>query len=126
MLTDTAEVREITLLALSAGIGASIGDSTASTANNVGQTQWNYLSHRENERLRELEKEKSRLSNAYGNCVSKRCAEITQEIQKLKKLSKQRDKAFDRAYANCRAGKDCNQFYYLHVTQRSEWNKEGG
>lgn len=41
------EVRDITLLALSAGIGATVGDSTASTANNVGQVQWNYLSHRQ-------------------------------------------------------------------------------
>ena len=39
------EVRDTTLLALSAGIGASIGGDTASTANNVGQTQWNYLLH---------------------------------------------------------------------------------
>ncbi|OAU96450.1 hypothetical protein [Moraxella catarrhalis] len=119
------EVRDITLLALSAGIGATIGDSTASTANNVGQVQWNYLSHRENERLTELREQKSRLSNAYGNCVSQRCAEITREIQELENLSKQRDKAFDAAYANCRTGKNCHQFYYLHVTQRNEWNREG-
>lgn len=39
------ETRDITLLALSAGLGAGIGDSTASTANNVGQTEGNYLSH---------------------------------------------------------------------------------
>ena len=119
------EVRDTALLALSAGIGATVGGDTASTANNVGQVQWNYLSHRENERLTELRKQKSRLSNAYGNCVSQRCAEITREIQELENLSKQRDKAFDAAYANCRAGKDCHQFYYLHVTQRNEWNKEG-
>ena len=118
------EVRDITLLALSAGIGATVGGDTASTVNNVGQVQWNYLSHRENERLTELRKQKSRLSNAYGNCVSQRCAEITQEIQNLESLSKQRDKAFDVAYVNCRAGKDCHQFYYLHVTQRNEWNKD--
>ncbi|WP_227713275.1 hypothetical protein [Moraxella nonliquefaciens] len=118
------EVRDTALLALSAGIGATVGGDTASTANNVGQVQWNYLSHRENERLTELRKQKSRLSNAYGNCVSQRCAEITQEIQNLENLSKQRDKVFDTAYANCRAGKDCHQFYYLHVTQRNEWNKD--
>ena len=29
---------------LSAGIGATVGGDTASTANNVGQVQWNYLS----------------------------------------------------------------------------------
>ena len=28
-------------------LGATVGDSTASTANNVGQVQWNYLSHRQ-------------------------------------------------------------------------------
>ena len=41
------EVRDINLLALSAGIGATVGDSTASTVNNVGQVQWNYLTHRQ-------------------------------------------------------------------------------
>ena len=41
------EVRDTALLALSAGIGATVGDSTASTVNNVGQVQWNYLSHRQ-------------------------------------------------------------------------------
>ena len=41
------EIRDITLLALSAGIGATVGDSTASTVNNVGQVQWNYLTHRQ-------------------------------------------------------------------------------
>ena len=33
------ETRDITLLALSATLGVSIGDSTASTVNNVGQVQ---------------------------------------------------------------------------------------
>lgn len=41
------EIRDITLLALSAGIGATVGSDTASTANNVGQVQWNYLTHRQ-------------------------------------------------------------------------------
>ena len=118
------EVRDTTLLALSAGIGATVGGNTASTVNNVGQVEWNYLSHQENERLRELRKEKSRLSNAYGNCVSQKCTQITREIQELENLSKQRDRAFDAAYANCLAGKDCNRFYYLHVIQRNEWNRD--
>ena len=39
------QTRDITLLALSAGIGATVGGDTASTANNVGQVQWNYLLH---------------------------------------------------------------------------------
>ncbi len=119
------EVRDTALLALSAGIGATVGGDTASVVNNVGQVEWNYLNHRENERLRQLRQEKSKLSNAYGNCVSQRCAEITREIQELKNLSKQRDKVFDTAYKNCRAGLSCDNFYYLHVTQRNEWNKEG-
>ncbi|STY79593.1 Uncharacterised protein [Moraxella catarrhalis] len=41
------EVRDTALLALSAGIGATVGGDTASTANNVGQVRWNYLSHRQ-------------------------------------------------------------------------------
>jgi len=40
------EVRDTALLALSAGIGATVGGDTASTVNNVGQVEWNYLSHR--------------------------------------------------------------------------------
>ena len=118
------QTRDTTSLALSAGIGMTVDGDTASTVNNVGQVQWNYLSHQENERLRELRKEKSKLSNAYGNCVSQRCAEITREIKVLEDLSKQRDKAFDTAHANCRAGGNCNKFYYLHVIQRRDWNKD--
>ena len=41
------QTRDITLLALSAGIGATVGGDTASTTNNVGQVQWNYLTHRQ-------------------------------------------------------------------------------
>ncbi|OAV01404.1 MULTISPECIES: hypothetical protein [Moraxella] len=46
------EVRDTALLALSAGIGATVGDSTASTVNNVGQVEWNYLSHVSLEKVR--------------------------------------------------------------------------
>ncbi|VEG12937.1 hemagglutinin repeat-containing protein [Moraxella cuniculi] len=117
--------RQTALLALSAGIGATVGGDTASTVNNVGQTRWNYLNHWENAKLKELKAKKQKLSNAYGYCISSECAEISKQITELEKLSKQRDKEFDTAYANCRAGIDCNQFYYLHVTQRNEWNREG-
>ena len=41
------EVRDTTLLALSAGIGATVGGDTASVVNNVGQVRWNYLSHQQ-------------------------------------------------------------------------------
>ena len=60
------EVRDITLLALSAGIGATVGDSTASTVNNVGQVQWNYLTHTE------LSAWKTSLINCSGNqeCIA--------------------------------------------------------
>ena len=40
------ETRKTVLVGLSAGIGGAVGD-TASTANNVGQVEWNYLSHRQ-------------------------------------------------------------------------------
>lgn len=43
----------------------------------------------------------------------------------LEKLNKKKDKVLDMAYANCRVDRDCNQLYYLHVTQRNEWHKEG-
>lgn len=46
------ETRDITLLALSAGIGATVGGDTASTANNAGQTQWNYLTHTSLEKVK--------------------------------------------------------------------------
>ncbi|MCL1624411.1 hypothetical protein M2R47_09245, partial [Moraxella sp. Tifton1] len=124
--------RQTTLLALSATLGVSIGDSTASTVNNVGQVQWNYLSHRENANLAKLKLERSKLMDKYpnGGCLlTAECATqleaYNKEIDKLERLSWQRDRIFDKAYADCRSGKDCNQFYYLHVTQRNEWNKEG-
>ncbi len=41
------EVRDTALLALSAGIGATVGGDTASVVNNVGQVRWNYLSHQQ-------------------------------------------------------------------------------
>ena len=41
------EVRDTTLLALSADIGATVGGDTASVVNNVGQVRWNYLSHQQ-------------------------------------------------------------------------------
>ena len=44
--------RHSALLALSAGIGATVGGDTASTANNVGQVQWNYLTHASLEEVR--------------------------------------------------------------------------
>ena len=61
------EVRDAALLALSAGIGATVGGDTASTANNVGQTQWNYLTHTE------LSAWKTSLINCSGNqqCIDK-------------------------------------------------------
>lgn len=106
------------LLGLSAGIGSTIGGNTAGAANSVNQTQNNYLNHIENARLADLKKEKSKLSNSYGNCISKRCA----EIRALEKLDKARDKEFNVAYDNCRKGAGCKTFYNLHVTQRQKWN----
>lgn len=125
------EVRANVLLGLSAGLGGLTGD-TASVANNVNQTQNNYLNHKENEKLAHLKEQKEKLlarkmlpTGVYiYECKSKECQSIDKEIQALEQLSKQRDQEFDTAYANCRAGKDCNQFYYLHVTQRNEWNKD--
>ena len=46
------EVRDAALLALSAGIGATVGGDTTSTANNVGQVEWNYLTHTSLEKVR--------------------------------------------------------------------------
>ncbi|MDO4895319.1 hypothetical protein [Moraxella sp.] len=53
--------RQTALLTLSATLGTTIGDSTASTANNTGQTQWNYLTHAE------LSAWKSRLTKCARN-----------------------------------------------------------
>ena len=41
------EVRDAALLALSAGIGGAVGDTTAGVANSVNQTENNYLSHKQ-------------------------------------------------------------------------------
>ena len=46
------QTRDITLLALSAGIGATVGGDTASAVNNVGQVQWNYLTHTSLEKVK--------------------------------------------------------------------------
>ncbi|OOS02728.1 hypothetical protein B0189_09940, partial [Moraxella cuniculi] len=52
--------RQTALLALSAGIGATIGGDTASTVNNVGQTRWNYLYHESALRNKQLTKKQKR------------------------------------------------------------------
>lgn len=75
--------------------------------------------------MQELEKKKRRLSNAYGNCVSKECAAITKRINELKKESKQRDEVFSLAYKQCRTEENCSLFHDLHVTKRSELNQDG-
>ena len=88
------QTRDITLLALSAGIGATVGGNTASTVNNVGQVEWNYLTHvsleqfrkgqltmKEAEQLSErLDKETQRLCS--NNPTSDACrAAISSQIQ---------------------------------------------
>lgn len=49
---------------------------------------------------------------------------LNNQIEALENLSKQRDKAFGKAYEDCRSGNDCNNFYYLYVIQRRDWNKD--
>ena len=73
------EVRDTALLALSAGIGATVGDSTASTVHNVGQVQWNYLLHTE------LSAWKTSLINCSGNqqCIDN----VNTEYNNLNKIN---------------------------------------
>ena len=71
------QIRDTTLLALSAGIGATVGGDTASTVNNVGQVWWNYLSHQQ---LKDK-------TSCYG--TKKDCAA---HVAKYDEVSKQQDK----------------------------------
>ena len=92
------EVRDTALLALSAGIGATVGDSTASTVNNVGQVQWNYLSHRElQNKIIEL--------NA---CVFEKTY-ITVVNKKYDEISKKQDEELRTTCTNQSNGNDCHR-----------------
>ncbi|OOS01106.1 hypothetical protein B0189_11150, partial [Moraxella cuniculi] len=72
--------RQTALLALSAALGTTIGDSTASTVNNVGQTRWNYLLHSQ---IAQWEKQ-------IAACRNQTCKD--QVIQKYLALSDQQQK----------------------------------
>lgn len=63
------ETRDTVLLTLSAGLGGAIGDSTASVINNVGQVEWNYLTHRQ------LDDKKQSCSNMNMYCDMKKVEE---------------------------------------------------
>ncbi|MDH2274520.1 hypothetical protein [Moraxella porci] len=86
--------RHSALLALSAGIGTTVGGDAASTANNAGQTQWNYLTHKELQaKIIEL--------NACG--FEKSCIDMVNK--KYNEISKQNDMAL---HDSCRAiSTDC-------------------
>ena len=120
------------MVGLSAGIGGAVGNSTAGIANSVNQTENNYLNHIENAKLNALLAEREKLAGSIAKRTScsfsyecyARVEELDKQINALETLSNQRDKDFDKAYDNCRAGKGCQQFYYLHVTQRLQWNAE--
>ncbi|MFL1733062.1 hypothetical protein, partial [Moraxella oculi] len=69
--------RQTALLTLSATLGATIGDSTASTINNVGQVQWNYLTHASLEKVRKgqlIVKEAEQLSQRLDKNVERLCS----------------------------------------------------
>ena len=89
-----ATVRHSALLALSAGLGASIGDSTASTINNVGQTEWNYLTHQQ------LQKKIS--------CVGteKQCEE---HVQKYDKISAKQDEDLRKTCSSSPNNVECHR-----------------
>ncbi len=126
------QTRDTALLALSAGIGVTAGGDTASVVNNVGQVRWNYLSHLENTQPSQLKQDKQRLLSRYSSKLSctidsdctNQLKKLNNHIETLENLSQQRNKAFGKAYKDCRAGNNCNNFYYLHVIQRNEWNRD--
>ncbi|VEG13179.1 DUF6862 domain-containing protein [Moraxella cuniculi] len=90
----TKQVRDTTLLALSATLGTTIGDSTASTVNNVGQTRWNYLTHRQ---LQEK-------IACYG--TAKDCAD---RVAKYDKISKEQDERLKAVCSSNPNGTDCQR-----------------
>ncbi|UNU73956.1 hypothetical protein LU293_03405 [Moraxella nasovis] len=90
------------------------------------------MNHIENAKLAKLQQEKQRLLSRYStrlsclidsDCKSK-LDRLDYQIKEFDNLGEKRDKDFNAAYDNCRAGKGCQQFYYLHVTQRQRWNAE--
>ncbi|SIS10225.1 hypothetical protein SAMN02745664_1366 [Moraxella cuniculi DSM 21768] len=82
------------MLALSAALGTTIGDSTASTVNNVGQTRWNYLTHRQ---LQEK-------TACYG--TAKDCAD---HIAKYDKISKEQDERLKAVCSSNPNSTDCQR-----------------
>ncbi len=69
------QTRDITLLALSAGIGATAVGDTASVVNNVGQVRWNYLTHVSLEQFR-----KGQLTMKEAEQLSERLDKETQRL----------------------------------------------
>lgn len=125
------DTRKAVLIGLSAGVGGATGE-VSGVANNINQTENNYLNHIENAKLAKLQQEKQRLLSRYSTRLSclidsdckSQLDRLDYQIKELENLSEKRDKEFDTAYDNCRNGKGCQQFYYLHVTQRLQWNAE--
>ena len=86
------EVRDTALLALSAGIGATVGGDTASTANNVGQVQWNYLSHRQ-------------LQGKISCTGTKK--ECEEHVRRYDEISEKQDEELHTTCTNQSNGNDC-------------------
>jgi len=112
--------KDTILLAISAAIG-SVADGAQGAINTVGQTANNYLKHQERKRLTQLAAD---LENCEESCSTEQLSEINEEITGLIQLNDRRDLEFDDAYVRCLSNNDCEDFNYLHVTQRQEWNQE--
>ena len=105
------EVRDTALLALSAGIGATVGGNTASTANNVGQVQWNYLSHRQ-------------LQDKIS-CVGTK-KECEKHVRRYDNISKKQDEELHTACANQPNSNDCHRMMREALSYVGEFRSHYG
>ena len=105
------EVRDTALLALSAGIGATVGGDTASTANNVGQVQWNYLTHRQ-------------LQDKISCTGTKK--ECEEHVRRYDDISKKQDEELRTACANQPNSNDCHRMMREALSYVGEFRSHYG
>ena len=130
--TEKSQLSDIAAL-IGAGLGGMTGDNAAiAAAAAAGRraVENNYLNVPEAEKRNALLAKHSWLDSrakrawyqSFGTDEEK--AAIYEYLQ-IENLDRRRNAEFNQAYDNCRNKADCEKFYYLHVTQRTQWNAPG-
>ena len=130
--TEKSQLSDIAAL-IGAGLGGMTGDNAAiAAASGAGRraVENNYLNVPEAEKRNALLAKHSWLDSrakrawyqSFGTDEEK--AAIYEYLQ-IENLDRRRNAEFNQAYDNCRNKADCEKFYYLHVTQRTQWNAPG-